>query len=588
MPWEAWFTAALVTTMFGLLAFTRVAPDLVFIGAVIILMVVGIIGPGEAFVGFSNQGVITVGALYVVVAGIRETGGIQWIVHNLLGRPRSLPRAQWRLSAPVSLMSALLNNTPVVGMLIPAVSEWARKHDLPVSKLMLPLSYAAILGGTITLIGTSTNLVVNGLLLDRTGSGFGLFDIAWVGLPVAVVGLVFLVLNSRWLLPDRPPVLAQLDDPREYSIEMEVEPDGALEGRSIEDAGLRHLPGAFLIELNRGGTVLPAVSPQERLRGGDQLVFVGVVESVVDLQKIRGLRPATGQVFKLGGHRADRHLLEAVVSDSCPLAGQTIRDSGFRNRYHAVVIAVARNGQRLKGKIGDIVLQPGDTLLIEAGPGFQMQNRNSRDFFLVSRIEEGATPRHDRALLAAGILLAMVVSVTSGLFSMLEGALIAAALMVLTRCVTLESARHSIDWPVLFTIAAAFGVGAAMETTGLAQTLALGLVGLAGTDPWTNLVMIYLATALFTAVITNNAAAVLVFPIAFAVAGDLGVSALPFAIAIMMAASASFATPIGYQTNLMVFGPGGYRFSDYLRAGIPMTIVTSLVAIAVIPMVWSF
>ncbi len=588
MPWEAWFTAALVIAMFGLLAFTRAAPDLVFIGAVIVLMVVGVIGPAEAFVGFSNQGVITVGALYVVVAGIRETGGIQWIVHNLLGRPRSLPRAQWRLSAPVSLMSAVLNNTPVVGMLIPAVSEWARKHGLPVSKLMMPLSYAAILGGTITLIGTSTNLVVNGLMIDRTGTGFGLFDIAWVGLPVAAAGLLFMVLTSRWLLPDRPPVLAQLNDPREYSIEMEVEPGGALEGRSIEDAGLRHLPGAFLIELDRDGTVLPAVSPQECLRGGDRLIFVGVVESVVDLQKIRGLRPATGQVFKLGGHRADRHLLEAVVSDSCPLAGQTIRDSGFRNRYHAVVIAVARNGQRLKGKIGDIVLQPGDTLLIEAGPGFQMQNRNSRDFFLVSRIEEGATPRHDRALLAAGILLAMVVSVTSGLFSMLEGALMAAALMVLTRCVTLESARHSIDWPVLFTIAAAFGVGAAMETTGLAQTLAIGLVGLAGDNPWTNLVMIYLATALFTAVITNNAAAVLVFPIAFALAGDLGVSPLPFAIAIMMAASASFATPIGYQTNLMVLGPGGYRFSDYLRAGIPMTIVTSLVAIAVIPLIWSF
>ncbi len=588
MPWEAWFTAALVTTMFGLLALTRAAPDLVFIGAVIILMVVGVLGPGEAFVGFSNQGVITVGALYVVVAGIRETGGIQWIVHNLLGRPRSLSHAQWRLSAPVSLMSALLNNTPVVGMLIPAVSEWASKHNLPVSKLMLPLSYAAILGGTITLIGTSTNLVVNGLLLDRTGTGLELFDIAWVGLPVAFFGLVFLILTSRWLLPDRRPVLAQLSDPREYSIEMEVEPHGALEGRSIEDAGLRHLPGAFLIELDRDGTVLPAVSPQERLRSGDRLVFVGVVESVVDLQKIRGLRPATGQVFKLDGHRADRHLLEAVVSDSCPLLGQTIRDAGFRNRYQAVIIAVARNGKRLKGKIGDIALQAGDTLLIEAGPGFQMQNRNSRDFFLVNRIEERATPRHDRALLAAGILLAMVVSVTSGLFSMLEGALMAAALMVLTRCVTLESARHSIDWPVLFTIAAAFGVGAAMETTGLAQTLALGLVGLAGSDPWTNLVMIYLATALFTAVITNNAAAVLVFPIAFAVAGDLGVSALPFAIAIMMAASASFATPIGYQTNLMVFGPGGYRFSDYLRAGIPMTIVTSLVAIAVIPLVWSF
>ncbi|MGM0812037.1 MAG: SLC13 family permease [Pseudomonadota bacterium] len=588
MGWEAWFTAGLVVAMFGVLAFTRAAPDFVFVGAVIVLMVTGVVGPSEAFVGFSNQGVITVGALYVVVAGIRETGGIQWIVHNLLGRPGSLMRAQWRLGAPVSVMSAVLNNTPVVGMLIPAVSEWARKHDLPVSKLMIPLSYAAILGGTVTLIGTSTNLVVNGLMLDRTGEGFGLFDIAWVGVPVTIVGLTFLILFSRWLLPDRPPALAKLEDPREYTIEMHVEPHGALDGRTIEEAGLRNLPGAFLIEVDRDGTLLPAVSPQERLRGGDRLIFVGVVESVVDLQKIRGLRPATGQVFKLGGHRADRHLLEAVVSDSCPMVGQTIRDARFRNRYSAVVIAVARNGERLKGKVGDIVLQPGDTLLVEAGPGFEIQNRNSRDFFLVSRLQDSATPRHDRAMIAGGILVGLLATVTTGVFSMLEAALLAAALMVVTRCVPLHVARQSIDWSVLFTIAAAFGIGAAMEATGLAHTLALGFVGLAGDDPWMNLLMIYLATALFTALITNNAAAVLVFPIAFAVAGDLGVSPLPFAIAIMMAASASFATPIGYQTNLMVFGPGGYRFSDYLRAGIPMTAVTSMVAILVIPLVWSF
>lgn len=588
MPWDAWFTAAVVVALFALLAFTRAAPDLVFVAAVVLLLAIGIVDPAQALAGFSNQGVITVGALYVVVAGVRETGGVQWIVHHLLGRPRSLMRAQWRLTAPVTLMSALLNNTPVVGMLIPAVGEWARKYDLPVSKLLIPLSYAAILGGTITLIGTSTNLVVNGLMLDRIGQGFDLFDIAWVGVPVALVGLVFMILTGRWLLPNRPSVRAQLEDPREYTIEMEVAPDGALVGRSIEEAGLRHLPGAFLIELNRDGTILPAVSPRERLRGGDRLIFVGIVESVVDLQKIRGLRPATGQVFKLDGRRADRHLLEAVVSDTCPLVGRTVRDARFRNRYNAVVIAVARNGHRLPGKIGDIVLRPGDTLLVEAGAGFQTQTCNSRDFFLVSRIEDAATPRHERALLAATILAAMIVAVTVGLTSMLVGALMAAIAMILTGCLTLERARQSVDWSVLFTIAAAFGVGAAVEATGLAATLAFGLVGVAGQDPWLILVMVYLTTALFTAVITNNAAAVLIFPIAVTLAHDLGVSPLPFAVAIMMAASASFATPIGYQTNLMVYGPGGYRFSDYLRAGIPLTLVTALVALILIPLVWPF
>ncbi|ANB03308.1 SLC13 family permease [Ectothiorhodospira sp. BSL-9] len=585
---EAWFTALLILGMLAVLTFTRAAPDLVFVGAVVILLLAGIVSPREAFAGFSNEGVITVAALYVVVAGLRETGGIQWIVQSLLGRPRSLWRAQVRLTTPVAVMSAFLNNTPVVGMLIPAVNEWARKLDLPVSRLMMPLSFAAILGGTITVIGTSTNLVVNGLLIDQTGTGLGLFDIAWVGVPVALLGLVVMLVFGRYLFPDRRPPMSHIDDPREYTLEMLVEDDGPLVGRSIEEAGLRHLPGGYLMELDRQGTLIPAVSPQERLRSGDRLIFVGVVESMADLQRIRGLTPATGQVFKLDGRRSDRALLEVVVSNTCPVVGMTIRDGGFRNRYNAVVIAVARNGERLRGKIGDIVLRPGDTLLVEAGSSFLAQNRNRRDFFLMTQVQDSATPRHDRALVAMGILVAMVASASLGVLSMLEAALAAAGLMILSGCVSMFTARGSLDWSVLLTIAAAFGVAAAMNNTGLAQTVALNVTGLAGDQPWANLLLIYLLTALFTALITNNAAAVLMFPIAWAVAQDLGVSLMPFAVAIMFAASASFATPFGYQTNLMVYGPGGYRFSDYLRAGIPMTVITGALVILLVPLIWSW
>ncbi|MCG5516984.1 MULTISPECIES: SLC13 family permease [unclassified Ectothiorhodospira] len=583
---EAWFTALLILGMLAVLTFTRAAPDLVFVGAVVILLLAGIVSPQEAFAGFSNEGVITVAALYVVVAGLRETGGIQWIVQSLLGRPRSLWRAQVRLTTPVAVMSAFLNNTPVVGMLIPAVNEWARKLDLPVSRLMMPLSFAAILGGTITVIGTSTNLVVNGLLIEQTGTGLGLFDIAWVGVPVALLGLGLMLVFGRYLFPDRRPPMSRIDDPREYTLEMLVEEGGPLVGRSIEEAGLRHLPGGYLMELDRQGTLIPAVSPQQKLCAGDRLIFVGVVESMADLQRIRGLTPATGQVFKLDGRRSDRALLEVVVSNTCPVVGMTIRDGGFRNRYNAVVIAVARNGERLNDKIGDIVLRPGDTLLVEAGSSFLAQNRNRRDFFLMTQVQDSATPRHDRALVAMGILAAMVGSASLGLLSMLEAALAAAGLMILSGCVSMFNARGSLDWSVLLTIAAAFGVAAAMNNTGLAQTIALNVTALAGEQPWMNLLVVYLLTALFTALITNNAAAVLMFPIAWAVAQDLGVSLMPFAVAIMFAASASFATPFGYQTNLMVYGPGGYRFSDYLRAGIPMTVVTGALVILLVPLIW--
>ncbi|MBK5944660.1 SLC13 family permease [Halorhodospira sp. 9621] len=588
MGWEAYLTAAVVVALLTTLITTRLAPDMAFLGAVTVLLVSGVIGPREAFEGLSNPGVLTVAALYVVVAGIRETGGVQWVSTRLLGRPRSLLDAQRRLTLPVAGFSAFLNNTPVVAMLIPAVGDWARKHNLAESKLLLPLSYAAMLGGTCTLIGTSTNLVVNGALEQRTGEGLMLFELAWVGIPVLIVGLAFMFATSRWLLPDRRPAAETLEDPREYTVEMIVEPSGPLVGRTIERAGLRHLPGCYLMEIDRGGEILPAVSPREKLRAGDRLVFVGVVDSVVELQKIRGLQPATDQVFKLDGRRSDRRLVEVVVSETCPVANRTVRDGRFRTRYDAVVIAVARNGERVDGKIGDIVLRPGDTLLIEAGEGFVERQRNARDFLLVRGIEGSAVPRHDRAWLALGILGVMLGVVGVGWLSMLEGALAAGAALLATRCMTLNAARQSVDWSVILTIAAAFGIGAAMDQTGLAAVIAGGLLQLAGEVPWLNLAVVYLVTVLFTSVITNNAAAVLMVPIAASVAADLSVSVVPFAVAIMLAASASFATPMGYQTNLMVYGPGGYHFTDYLRAGLPLNLVTGAVALAVIPWVWPF
>ncbi len=588
MGWEAWLTIAVVAGVLGVLTFTRLAADMVFLGGVTILLLTGVLDARSAFGGLANQGLITVAVLYVVVSGLQETGGIHWIVQRVLGRPRSLAHAQLKLMSPVAVLSAFMNNTPVVAMLIPAVNEWARKFGLSNSKLMIPLSYAAILGGTCTLIGTSTNLVVNGLLVDRTDHGLRMFDLAWVGLPVALVGIAFILLTTRWLLPDRRPPMQELTDPREYSVEMLVDPEGPLVGKSIESAGLRHLSGMFLAEIDRNGDILPAVAPQEKLQGGDRLVFVGVVESVVELQKIRGLTPATDQVFKLEGHRSERIMIEAVVSGSCPVVGQTIRDGRFRSRYDAVVIAVARNGVRLGGKIGDIVIQPGDTLLLEAKQAFIDQQRNSRDFFLVSQIRDSSPPRHERAPVALAMLGVMVVTAGIGVLSMLEAALVAAAGMLLTGCCTVENARRNIDWSVLLVIAAAFGLGAAMEQTGVALMVAQNVIHAAGDAPLLNLVAVYLLTAGFTAVITNNAAALLMFPIAMALSADLGVSIMPFAVAIMLAASASFATPIGYQTNLMVYGPGGYHFSDFMRIGLPLNLVTALVAVAVIPLVWGF
>ncbi len=369
---------------------------------------------------------------------------------------------------------------------------------------------------------------------------------------------------------------------------MVVEPHSPLIGMTIEDAGLRQLPGLFLMEIEREGQIIAAVSPVQRLRENDRLVFVGIVESVVDLQKIRGLKPATDQVFKLNLPRRERRLIEAVVSNTCPLVGKQVRAGRFRTNYNAVIIALARNGERINKKIGDIVLRAGDTLLLETRPSFVEQQRNSRDFYLVSRIDDSRPLRHERALIAATITIAMVLLVATGLLSMLKAALLAAGLMIITRCTSAGIARRAVDWQVLVVIAASFGVGIALQASGAANAVAEFIIALAGGKPWLSLALVFVATALFTGLATNNAAAVIMFPIVVATANSMSVSVLPFAVTVMIAASASFATPIGYQTNLMVYGVGGYRFMDFVRIGIPLTALTGLVTIFLVPLIWEF
>lgn len=587
MAMEAWFVLAVVALCFALLASNRFSPDLILMAGLTLFLVSGILSPEQALAGFANEGMATVAVLYIVIAGFRETGGIDWIVQSVLGVPRSTGHAQFRVMAPVAALSAFLNNTPVVAIFIPAVDDWAKRHRLSVSKLMLPLSYAAMAGGTCTLIGTSTNLVINGLMSrQRDHLSFGILEIAWVGIPVTLTVLLYVLIAQHRLLPERRPPISRFADAREYTVEMMVDPGSPLEGKSIEEAGLRRLHGLFLAEVERQGRSLTAVPPHERLRGNDQLVFVGIVDSVIELQRIKGLKPATSQVFKLDSPREERCLTEAVISNTSPLVGKTVREGRFRSLYNAAIIAVARNGEKIASKIGDIRLRAGDTLLMVTHPSFAMQQRNSRDFYLVSSRDENHVVRHERAPLAAAILLGMVLAVALGWLGMFKAAALAAVLMVATRCTTGRVARRSLDWQVLVVIAASFGIASALQSSGAASAIAHGVLSLAGAEPVAALAMIFAATALLSALATNNAAAVIVFPIALSTAESLGASPLPFAATLMMAASASFATPIGYQTNLMVYGAGGYRFKDYLYFGTPLTLLVGLVTILVAPRVW--
>ena len=582
MGWQAWVSSGAVLGVLAALVFTRVGPELVLAGALAVLLLLGVADAPALLAGFSNQGMLTVAALFVVAAGVRETGGVWILAQKLLGAGKSLRVAQARLMFPVAAISGFMNNTPLVAMLVPIVTDWSRRRGIPASKLLMLLSYAAILGGMCTLLGTSTNLLVHGLYLEETGTSLGLFSITPVGLPVAIIALVFLVVVAKWLLPARASFSDTPGDAREYVLEMVVEPGSPLVGQRIEAAGLRHLPGLFLAEIERGEEVLAAVGPQEVLQANDRLGFVGAIDSVVDLQKIRGLVPATNQRHKLADVDAQRELYEAVVAHTSPLIGKTIREGRFRNVYNAAVLAVSRNGERLRQKIGDIALRPGDTLLIEAHPSFHERHRNSPDFYMIGRIEGYTPPRHDRAWVALAILGAMVVLAATEVLSMLQASFAAAGAMLLFRCLGSEAAGRSIDFKVLVCIASAIGIAAALQQSGAAAVIAGTAFGFAGSNPALLLVSVYLITLVFTEIITNNAAAVLVFPLALEASRATGAPLEPLVMAIMVAASASFATPLGYQTNLMVYGPGGYRFTDFLRIGIPLDILVAASAIGVL------
>jgi di/tricarboxylate transporter len=586
LGWQAWLTLAIIGLVFVVLMATEVATDVVLVGAVTLLMIAGVLSPKEAFAGLSNEGIITIAVLYVVVAGLEATGGNIIITERFLSRPKSVSGALTKMMFPVTFVSAFMNNTPVVAMFLPAVHDWARQNRIAVSKLMIPLSYAAVLSGTVTIISTATNLLVNGMLISAKGRSMHMFELTWIGLPITIAGVLFVVAFNRWLLPDRRPMLEQLGDPREYSVEMMVEGNGPLVGKTIEQAGLRQLPNTFLAEIERDGELMPAVAPETKLHANDRLIFVGVVGAVVDLQKIRGLIPSTDQIFKLGSPRSHRCLIEAVVSHNCPIVGQTVRDGRFRSLYNAVVIAVARSGERIDKKIGDIVLHPGDTLLVEAHPSFADQQRDSHHFYLVSQVEGSSLVNHERAYAALAILLVMILVASFTTFGMLKSAMLAAGAMLLTRCCTSAQARRSVEWKIIISVAAAFALGSAVEKSGLAATIAESLTQAAGGDPFLSLVAIYGGTLLLTELISHSASVSLLFPIALGTAQSLGIDYMPFVAAVTVAGSLGFATPLGYQTHMMVYGPGGYRFSDFLRIGIPMDILCWSIAMLTIPLVF--
>ena len=585
---DAWLTLAVTAAMVVVMLRGFAPPSVALLGAAVVLMVFGVTEPEQALSGFANPAPFTVGALLVVARAVHETGALVPALSTMLGGGRSFVLAGVRLLAPTSVASAFLSNTSIVAILTPAVQEWSDRQGTPPSRYLMPLSFAAVLGGTMTVLGTSTNVAVAGLVEGAGMTPIGLFEVAKLGLPLTVVGLVVIVVLAPRVLPPRAGPRGSLGaGSREYTIEMVVEPGGPLDGSEVEAGGLRSLSGVYLVQLERPGYTIAPVSPRTVLRGNDRLSFVGRVDDVVDLHGIGGLRSSEdGQLAQLGTDTGA--IYEVVLGQSSPVVGQTIRDSEFRGRYQAAVLAVHRAGRRVDAKLGDVQMRVGDTLLLISDDDFEMQWGEQPDFLLVSGVGElSRRGVQRRALLVGPLVVAMVVLAATGTLTLLEAALLAALAVVGLRVLNPIQARNAIDLDVVVTIAAAFGLAAAIQESGLAGQFAMGIVDVfEALGPRGVLLGLVLATIVLTELVTNSAAAVLMFPVAIAAAEATGLDTRSTAIAIAVTASASFLTPIGYQTNIMVYGPGGYRFSDYARLGAPLSLTVIAVVVLATPEFW--
>jgi di/tricarboxylate transporter len=599
----------IVVAVFIGLARNTAPPDVLLLAGTILAGLLGIIKPEEVFAGFGNPSMLMVGALFVVAASLRETGALDIIGGRMMGRARTERGALLRMAGVLTVASAFLNNTPIVAMFLPIIVDWCRKHQISPSRLLMPLSFLTIMGGMCTMIGTSTNLVVNGLMSDyvklpgvspQTQEALRpmwLFELGMAGLPLAIVGTAFIYFFGRRLLPDNRKLIEQLGErAREYLVDVVVQPSCRLVGQTVEAAGLRHLPGLFLIEINRPERTITPVEPDEILRAGDRLTFTGVVNTIVDLERVPGLVPAADDGYESseGAARRSRRLTEAVVSNTSPLIGKSIRGADFRALYNAAVVAVHRGGTRLHGRIGDIVMRAGDTLLLQTGPHFARAHCNNPDFFLVSSVEESRPIRHERApiaLVLLGVLIGLLALGRPFGISETLSAFLIGGLMLASRCISMTDARQSVDWQTLVAIGASFGLGKAIEVSGLADILGqlIGASAAFGGEqfgPIVALSAVYLITMVSSELLTNNASAALLFPFAVSVAEVCGADPRPFAMAVAFAASAAFATPIGYQTHMMVWSPGGYRFQDFVKLGVPLDIIIWIGATILIPIMW--
>ena len=597
MTTAAYLTLALLLGLFVLLVKTKIPAPAVFVGALAVSMTLQLAPTDELLKGFSNQGMLTVAVLFMVAAGMYATGAITMIMDRLIGLPKSITGAQVKILPPIALGSAFLNNTPLVAMMIPVIRDLSRASRLPVKQLYLPLSFASIMGGMCTIIGTSTNLVIAGLVIDAMAEGgaalpdiraLKMFDPALVGLPIAVTGIAFMIVAARFFLPDQKGDKAVEAVMRRYTAEFEVPEGSRIVDRTLEDTGIASGDNVEVLYMRRADTILTNDLMHERLEAGDLLSFSADVNAMTELWRTNALVPHL-TLNPMETERHTHHLVKAVVSRQSTAVGKKIPDLPRDvNACQYKFVALSRDSQPLAGPLEEVVIEAGDNAVLEVNDNFFYECQIDHDFALTKALEGFHLQRTDRAIEASLITLAMVVVVAMGWMSMLNASLLATGAMIFTGCLKLRTAARSIDWGTLVVIACAIGLESAVTRSGLAEQIAGLLTTMGGDNPHLALAVIFIGCSFMTNVITNNAAAAFMFPIALSTASQLEVSFMPFAITLMISASCAFITPTGYQTNLMVWGPGEYQFTDFVKIGTVITLLVAAMTIFLTPLIYGF
>lgn len=583
IPFEAFIV--LVVTALIILGLIKewFSPSLTFFAGILVLILFNIITPEEALKGFANEQLAIIVLLLLFGDILRKSSAVDAIFRKLLRKKDNKRNFLFKMMSSVGLSSAFFNNTPLVAMMIPYVYTWSREHNFSPSKFLIPLSYASILGGCITLIGTSTNLIANGIAQSAGAEPLALFDFAPVGGAMFILGMAYLMLFSNKLLPDRRKFFSKKIDERRYFTETHIQKGSPLIGKSIQNAGLRNLKGAFLVEIVREGRHIRPVSSNEVLEEGDLLFFAGEMSAIIELSST-DIGLSLPQECALTS-RQSNDLIEVVVSHNSALAGQTIKKSNFRGRYDAAVMAIHRNGEKVWGQLGNIELHPGDVLLVMAGPDFKKRIENTGNFYIISnaRTKEEDEVGTKKAILLFGGMVTAILLTALGLVSLFKSLLILLLFSVLAKVARLREIRNRLDVNLILIIGLGLALGKAMENSGAAQLIADGMLNLSGNMGITGLLItLFFVTNLLSSIITSKAAVAVILPISVKIALSMAVPTDPFVLVVAFAGAANFITPVGYQTNLMVYGPGGYRFKDFIHIGFPLTLLYLIVCITIL------